>query len=95
VYQELASLRLERHVTQVGQIQLYGHSVGVGRAYAGQTLNVCCDVRTRQWLISSEDGQVLAERPIQGCDVTSLTGIPDDSLLELPPIQLTLPCFVA
>jgi transposase-like protein len=95
VYQELASLRLERHVTQVGQIQLYGHSVGVGRAYAGQTLNVCCDVSKRQWVISSEDGQVLAERPIQGCDVTSLTGIPDDSLLELPPIQLRLPCFVA
>ena len=95
VYQELASVRLERKVTPVGQIQLYGRSVGVGRAYAGQTLLVCCDASKRQWVISSGDGRLVAERPIQGCDVTSLTGIPDDPLLELPPLQLTLPCFVA
>jgi hypothetical protein len=95
VYQQLARVQVERRVTQVGQIQLSGRSVGVGRAYAGQTLNVCCDASKRQWLISSEDGQVVAEQPIHGCDVTSLTGIPDDSLLELPPIQLTLPYLVA
>jgi len=95
VYYELAKVHLERKVSQVGQLQLYGQSVGVGRAYAGQRLMIGCDASKRQWLIRSEDGRLVAERPIHGCDVTSLTGIPDDPLLELPPIQLTLPCFVA
>lgn len=95
VYEELAKVRLERKVSQVGQLQLYGRAVGVGRAYAGQRLMICCDASKRQWLISSDDGRLLAERPIQDCDATSLTGIPDDPLLELPPIQLSLPCFVA
>ena len=95
VYDELANVRLERKVSQVGQLQLYGRAVGVGRAYAGQRLMIWCDASKRQWLIHSDDGRLVAERPIHGCDVTSLTGIPDDPLLELPPIQLTLPCFVA
>ena len=71
VYEELAKVRLERKVSQVGQLQLYGRAVGVGRAYAGQRLMICCDASKRQWLISSDDGRLVAERPIQDCDVTS------------------------
>jgi hypothetical protein len=95
VYDELAKVCLERKVSQVGQLQLYGRAVGVGRAYAGQRLMICCDASKRQWMIRTDDGRLVAERPIQDCDVTSLTGIPDDPLLKLPPLQLTLPCFVA
>jgi len=95
VYDYLASFSLERKVSQVGQIQLGGRSLGVGRAYAGQTLTICCDPSARQWLVRSDNGLVVAQLPIQGFDRASLTGIPDETLLELPPIQLTLPCFVA
>jgi transposase InsO family protein len=95
VYDYLATIGLSRKVTQVGQIQLGGRSVGVGRAYAGQTVTVGCDPVARQWVVRMEDGTEVARLPIQGVDMTTLSGISDEPLMEPSPIQLTLPCFVA
>lgn len=95
VYDYLATFLLERKVSQVGQIQLGGHSLGVGRAYAGQKLLVRCDPQAREWMVWTPDGVEVARLPIQGLDVASLTGLPDTPSPELSPIQLTLPWFVA
>jgi transposase InsO family protein len=95
VYDYLASVGLERKVSQVGQIQLGGRSRGVGRAYGGQTLAVRCDPHSHEWVVRTGDGSEVARLPIQGVDVTSLTGLPDEPLAEALAIQLTFPGFVA
>jgi transposase-like protein len=95
LYDYLATIELTRKVTQVGQIQLGGRSVGIGRAYARQTVTVRCDADARQWVVSTEDGAEVARLPIQGVDVTTLSGVRDEPLMGGEPIQLTLPCFVA
>jgi len=46
-------------------------------------------------VVSTDGGTVVALLPIQGVDLTTLSGLPDELLSEAPPIQLTLPCFVA
>jgi len=95
VYDYLATIPLERKVSKVGQIQLGGRSRGVGRAYVGQTLAVGCDPHTHEWVVRMADGSEVARLPVQGVDVTSLTGLPDEPPAEALPIQLTFPWFVA
>jgi transposase InsO family protein len=95
LYDYLATIRLERKVSQVGQIQLGGRSLGIGRTYARQTVRVGCDPLARQWVVSTDGGTVVARLPIQGVDLTTLSGLPDELLIEAAPIQLTLPCLVA
>ena len=91
VYAYLASIPLSRRVSSVGQIQIGAHVYSVGRAVAGQTVAVVCDAATHTWVVSRADGMVIKQLPIQGVDVTSLTGIAEAPEVELPPIQLTLP----
>jgi len=95
VYDTLASVVLERKVSKVGQIQLGGRSRGVGRTYAGQTLMVRCDPHSHEWVIRTADGNEVTRLPVQGMDVTSLTGLPDQPSAEALPIQLAFPWFVA
>jgi transposase-like protein len=91
VYAYLATIPLTRKVSKTGQIQLGGQSRSVGRAYAAQTVMVQCDPRTREWVVSVANQIEVKRLAIRGLDVTSLTGIPDTPIANLPPIQLTLP----
>lgn len=91
VYEYLASIPLRRLVSSVGQIQIGEQVHSVGRAFAGQSVAVVCDVASRSWRVSLADGMVIKRLPIQGLDVTSLTGIPETPEVDLPLIQLTLP----
>lgn len=91
VYDYLATIRLERKVSSTGQIQLRGQSRGVGRALGGQTVIVQCDAEAHEWVVHQADGLELKRLPICGLDVTTLTGITDLPIPDLPPIQLTLP----
>jgi transposase-like protein len=91
VYDYLATIDLERKVSSTGQIQLRGRSRAVGRAYAGQSVIVQCDSKTHEWVVHLADGTYLKRLPIDGLDVTTLTGITDMAFADLPPIQLTLP----
>jgi hypothetical protein len=91
VYAELATVSLTRKVTSTGQIHLYGALRSGGRSLAGQTVSVRCEARTRAWVVSQADGTELKRLPVQGMNVTSLTGIADTPAAELVPIQLTLP----
>jgi transposase-like protein len=95
VYDYLASFVLERKVSQVGQIQIGGRSRGVGRAYVGQTLALRCDPHTREWVVRTADGSEVVRLAVQGLDVSSLTGLPDEPPAEALPIQLTFPWLVA
>jgi transposase-like protein len=91
VYDHLASIRVERKVSSTGQIQLQGYSRAIGRVYAGQTVLVQCDSKSHEWVVHQADGVEVKRLPLRGLDVTTLTGITDVPLAELPPIQLTLP----
>jgi len=48
-----------RRVDKVGRISLFGHAYSVGRAAAGQQVAVVLDSQRHEWLIQSEQGQVL------------------------------------
>lgn len=71
-----------------------GCSRGVGRAYAGQTLLVRCDGHTHEWVVRTAEGSEVTRLAIQGVDVSSLTGLPDEPSVKAQPIQLTLPWLV-
>jgi hypothetical protein len=91
VYAYLATIPLKRRVSSVGQIQIGAYVHSVGRAVAGQNVAVVCDAAIHTWVVSLADGTVIKHLPLQGVDITSLTGIPATPEVELPPIQLTLP----
>jgi len=91
VYEYLATFRLERKVSSTGQIQLRGRAHAIGRSYAGQIVNVQCDAQTHEWVVQQQDGGAVKRLPISELDVTGLTGITEEPLPEVPPIQLTLP----
>jgi len=91
VYDYLAGIELERKVSRSGQVQLGGQSRSVGRAAAGQLVKVVCDATTREWVVRGANSGELKRLPIHGLDATSLTGITDVSMHDLPPLQLTLP----
>lgn len=91
VYEYLASISLERKVSSTGQVQLAGCSRSLGRAYRGQTVRVQCDPKSHEWVVSQADGGELKRLAMSGLDVTSLTGISDLPVADLPAIQLTLP----
>jgi len=91
VYAYLATIPLTRKVSSSGQIHLYGAVHSVGRATGGQVVTVQCDPHTREWIVTQVDGTAVKRLPVQGLDVTALTGIVDIPTVELPPIQLTLP----
>jgi transposase-like protein len=91
VYAHLAMVSLTRKVTSTGQIHLYGALRSVGRGLAAQTVTVRCDPQARVWVVTQADGAEVKRLPVQGMDVTALTGIAAIPAVDLPPIQLTLP----
>lgn len=95
VYDYLATIELERKVSQVGQIQVGGRSVGVGRAWVGQTVSIRCDPVARLWVVEDREGKLVTHLPVRGVDITSLTGLSEEPAVTEQAIQLTLPCFVA
>jgi transposase-like protein len=90
VYDSLATIRVERKVSSTGQIQLRGRWCAVGRALAGQMVVVQCDAKSHEWVVHQGDSVEVKRLPIDGLDVTTLTGITDVPIADLPPIQLTL-----
>lgn len=91
VYDYLAGILLERKVSRTGQIQLGGRSRSVGRAAAGQVVRVVCDAATHEWIVCVASDIEIKRLPIHGLDASSLTGIADVPMQDLPPLQLTLP----
>jgi transposase InsO family protein len=91
VYAYLAGIPLERKVNSNGQIQVGGQSRSVGRAAAGQLVRVVCDAATREWVVRVANDVEIKRLPIRGLDAARLTGITEEWMHELPPLQLTLP----
>lgn len=87
----MAGILLERKVSRTGQIQLGGRSRSVGRAAAGQVVRVVCDAATHEWIVCVASDIEIKRLPIHGLDASSLTGIADVPMQDLPPLQLTLP----
>lgn len=84
----LAQVRFERKVSCVGQITLGHHVYGVGRVWAGQSVEAHFDLATRQWLIHDARGQLIVRHAICGLDTATLLGLPVESDCPSQPVQL-------
>ena len=96
VFDYLATFTFERKVNRNGQVTLKGLHYTVGLSHAGKDIQVRFDPAMQEWIFLEPDSQgqpqELRRQPLVGIDVTILTGLPKpETLLNLPPIQLTLP----
>lgn len=53
----------QRRVDKAGQISFFSHGYSVGKAYKGKTVTIRLDTQDRQWLIESEQGELLKRYP--------------------------------
>jgi len=95
VYDYLATFHLQRKVSANGQVSLGQQNYSVGRRRAGQTLQVRFDPQDVQWVFLSAEGEEIARLAPKNMGVRNLTGPEPTELQPMPPVQLTLPCFVA
>ena len=101
----LASFPLTRKVSGTGQISLARHLYSVGRAYAGQQVQVRFDPEDWLWIVTpfSEDGpptnltqkQILARCVPHNFSTEAITGLSQQDTQPTRPVQLTFPCFIA
>ena len=49
----------QRRVDKAGQISFFSHAYSVGKAYVGKTVTIRLDSQNQEWLIESEQGQIL------------------------------------
>ena len=59
----LAQFHFWRKVEKYGQVTLFAHTYGVGRAYSRQTVEMQLDAATAEWIIRDEDGQEIQRHP--------------------------------
>lgn len=95
VYDYLATVHLQRKVASNGLVKLGQQTYAVGRRYAAQTLQVHFDPQQAQWVFLTAAGEEIARRAPKNLTVQHLTGLEPAEHQPLPPLQLTLPCFVA
>lgn len=107
VYDYLATFTFERKVSATGRVSLGRQLYSVGRKWAGYTLSVQFDPDQGEWVFFAEtekaeeepkDGEEkreIARRTVKNLDVDTLTGLNPHDFAPTPPIQLTLPCFIA
>lgn len=61
----LSPLVWTRRVDKVGRISIFSRAYSVGRAFTGRAVQVRFDPQPREWVIQSEQGQVLKRFPAQ------------------------------
>jgi hypothetical protein len=85
VYHYLAQQRWFRQVSPQGQFSLGAHRYGLGKAWAGLTLEITFDPQTVEFVCTAPDGQRLCHVAAQGLTKADLMG-------ELPPWE-NLPAY--
>jgi transposase-like protein len=98
VYDHLASLAYERHVSSCGVVSLGRQHYSLGRTHAEKAIRVRCDPIKHEWvfLTLTKDGkqeteQEFARRTIKGIDFQSLSGLEPTPVTLTQPVQLALP----
>jgi hypothetical protein len=59
VYDFIGNIIWTRRVDKVGRVSLFSTAYSVGRASAGQQVNIHFDIPTREWVIENEQGHLL------------------------------------
>ena len=59
VFDYLVSRLWQRRVDKAGQISFFSHAYSVGKAHVGKTVTVRLDAQTQEWMMESEQGQLL------------------------------------
>lgn len=88
----LAQFTWSYQVSKVGQISIADHKYSVGKAYAGQRVDVRFDPQNRHFVFcDGRSGKVIKRRPAKGLDVTTITGLDAPPTQPDEPIQLSFP----
>ena len=90
VYDYLGQGRWFRLVSSQGQFSLGAHRYGVGKDFAGQTLEITFDPGTQEFICLAEDGRPEIRLTAQGLTKAKLMG-ELAPLTALPFYQLALP----
>lgn len=59
IFDYLVSRFWQRRVDKAGQISFFSHAYSIGKAHAGKTVTVRLDAQTHEWIMESEQGQLL------------------------------------
>jgi hypothetical protein len=65
VFDYLISRLWQRRVDKAGQISFFSQAYSVGKAYVGKTVTIRLDSQNQEWLIESEQGNLLRSYPSQ------------------------------
>jgi hypothetical protein len=77
-------------VSVTGQMAIHDHPYGIGTAYAGQTIDVRFDPKTREFIFSdAQTAQEVKRHPARGLDVPTITGLNAPMPAEHQPLQLS------
>lgn len=59
VFDYLMSRLWLRRVDKAGQISFFSHAYSVGKAHVGKMVTIRLDAQTHEWIMESEQGQLL------------------------------------
>lgn len=95
VYDYLSTFCFQRKVSATGRVSLGRQFYSLGRSHAGEIVQVRFDPARHQWVFLTEAGEEITRRDPKGLSMQELTGLDPTACEPTPPVQLTLPCFVA
>jgi len=88
----LARFTWSYKVSKVGQVRVANHTYLVGKAHAGQRVDVRFDPQDRHFVFcEGQSGQPIKRCPAKGLDVAAITGLDALTIQPNEPIQLSFP----
>jgi hypothetical protein len=88
----LAQFTWSYKVSAVGQICIAQHRYSIGKAYAGQQIDVRFAQPDRHFVFcDGQTGQIIKRCPAQGLDTASITGLQTPVTRSDKPVQLSFP----
>jgi len=88
----LAHFTWSYRVSKVGQFRIANHTYSVGKAHAGQRVDVRFDSHDRHFVFcEGQSGKTIKRCPAKGLDVATITGLDAPAIQPNEPIQLSFP----
>jgi hypothetical protein len=88
----LAQFTWSYQVSKVGQFRIANHTYSVGKAHAGQRVDVRFDPHDRHFVFrEGQSGKTIKRCPAKGPDVATITGLDAPPVQPSGPIQLSFP----
>lgn len=88
----LAQFGWSYKVSRVGQVRIAQHTYSVGKAHAGQRIDVRFDPHDRHFVFrEGQSGKTIKRCPAKGLDAITITGLDAPAIPASEPIQLSFP----